>query len=430
MRVILDYQAMRSFVEVHPDSHFSIQNLPYGVFSPLKGGYPRLGVAIGEMVLDLRLLQEAGCFDGLGIASQEAISRPMLNAFMALGQTAWRETRAAIQELLMADNPRLRDNAGLRQHALLPMDQVQMHLPVEIGDYTDFYSSKSHATNVGTMFRGKEKALQPNWLQLPLAYHGRASSVVVSGTEFQRPYGQVIEDGAPEPSYRPSQEVDFELEMGFFVGPGNRLGRPVPMVEAAEHIFGLVLVNDWSLRDVQRWEYRPLGPFLSKSLATSISPWVVTLEALEPFRCPGPEQAPQPLPYLRSSEHWAFDIELEIELQSEAMDQGAIISQTNFRTMYWNMAQQLVHHTSNGCNLRTGDLLASGTISGETQDSYGSMLELAWRSKRPVRLPNGELRTFLEDGDRVTMTGWSQGDGYRVGFGEVTGKLLPAAVPG
>jgi fumarylacetoacetase len=306
------------------------------------------------------------------------------------------------------------------------MDEVVMHLPAKIGDYTDFYSSREHATNVGAMFRGAEKALQPNWLHLPVAYHGRASSVVVSGTNVRRPYGQILDDGARSPTFRPSREMDFELEMGFFVGPGNELGQTIPIAEAAGHIFGLVLVNDWSVRDVQRWEYRPLGPFLSKNLATSISPWVVTLDALEPFRCQGPEQEPEPLPYLQSEGHWAYDIQLEVHLQSKKMDGPALISRSNFRTLYWNMTQQLAHHSSSGCNMRPGDLLASGTISGPTNDSYGSMLELAWRGTRPVELPNGESRSFLEDGDRVTMTGWCQGEGHRVGFGEVTGKLLPA----
>jgi fumarylacetoacetase len=304
-----------------------------------------------------------------------------------------------------------------------------MNLPAEIGDYTDFYSSREHATNVGTMFRGREKALQPNWLHMPVAYHGRASSVVVSSTDIRRPYGQTIAPGAEEPVFETSKEMDFELEMGYFVGSGNELGRPIPIDEAANHIFGLVLVNDWSARDIQRWEYRPLGPFLAKNLATSISPWVVTLEALEPFRCPGPEQEPQPLPYLRSPREGAFDIQLEVHLQSQEMAEPAVISRSNFRYLYWNMAQQLAHHTITGCNMRPGDLLASGTISGPTPDSYGSLLELAWRGTRPITLPNGEERSFLEDGDRVTLTGWCQGDGYRVGFGEVKGEIFPAVKP-
>lgn len=420
---------MRSFVEVPAGSHFPIQNLPFGVFSNRENKEPRIGVAIGEMVLDLALLEERGFFTGRNLGGKRVFNRPALNDFMALGRPAWREARQVIQHLLRDDNPALRDDAELRPLALVPQKDVQMGLPAEIGDYTDFYSSRQHATNVGTMFRGQEKALQPNWLHMPVAYHGRASSVVVSGTDLRRPYGQTIAPGAEEPLFEPSREMDFELEVGYFVGPGNELGRSIPIDEAADHIFGLVLVNDWSARDIQRWEYRPLGPFLAKNLATSISPWVVTLEALEPFRCPGPEQDPQPLPYLHSPGEGAFDIQLEVHLESQEMTEPAVISHSNYRYLYWNMAQQLAHHTITGCNMRPGDLLASGTISGPTPDSYGSLLELAWRGTRPITLPGGQQRAFLEDGDRVTLTGWCQGDGYWVGFGEVTGSILPAAHP-
>jgi fumarylacetoacetase len=309
------------------------------------------------------------------------------------------------------------------------MADVQMLLPAAIGDYTDFYSSREHASNVGTMFRGPDKALMPNWLYLPVAYHGRASSIVVSGTDLHRPQGQLPppmgETGAA-PSLGPTRALDFELEMGFFVGPGNDLGQPIPISAAAEHIFGLVLVNDWSARDIQQWEYVPLGPFLAKNFGTSISPWVVPLAALEPFRTAGPRQEPSPLPYLQSRGDWAFDINLEASLQGTNLAGPQRLCTTNFKYLYWNMAQQLAHHTVTGCNLRPGDLLASGTISGPTPDSYGSLLELAWRGTRPLRLPNGEQRSYLEDGDRVTMTGWCQGQGYRVGFGELTGKILPA----
>jgi fumarylacetoacetase len=419
-------KVVASFLDIDRDSHFSIHNLPYGVFSPRAGGRPRVGVAIGDMVLDLSVLEQQGFFEGRILSEQRVFSQPALNAFMALGRPDWREVRATIQELLSADNPTLRDDAALRRLALVPMDQVALHLPAVVGDYTDFYSSREHASNVGTMFRGKENALQPNWLHLPVAYHGRASSVVVSGTDVRRPWGQIVPVHSTEPRLAPSQEMDFELEMGFFVGIGNALGQTIPIDEAAEHIFGMVLVNDWSARDIQRWEYRPLGPFLSKNLATSISPWVVTLEALEFFRRPGPAQDPEPLPYLQSQGNWAYDIYLEVHLQGEGMSEAAVISRSNFRYLYWNMAQQLAHHTINGCNMRPGDLLASGTISGPTADSYGSMLELAWRGTSPIQLPGGHERSYLADGDRVTLTGWCQGDGYRVGFGQVTGRLLPA----
>jgi fumarylacetoacetase len=301
-----------------------------------------------------------------------------------------------------------------------------MLLPVEIGDYTDFYSSREHATNVGTMLRGADNALQPNWLHLPVAYHGRASSVVVGGTDLHRPMGQTKPTDAPAPVFGPSKSVDFELEMGAFIGPGNALGEPIPIGAAADHLFGLVLVNDWSARDIQAWEYVPLGPFLAKNFGTSISPWVVPMAALEPFRTAGPKQDPNPLPYLRSPGDWAFDIQLEVAIQGTGMDRPHTVCRSNAKHLYWNVCQQLAHHTVNGCNLRTGDLLATGTISGPTPDSYGSMLELSWRGSKPIAFPNGETRTFLRDGDRVTMTGWCQGEGYRVGFGEVTGTLLPA----
>jgi fumarylacetoacetase len=298
---------------------------------------------------------------------------------------------------------------------------------VQIGDYTDFYSSREHATNVGTMFRGKENALMPNWLHLPVGYHGRASSIVVSGSDLHRPMGQTKADDAPAPTFGPSKVVDFELEMGFLIGPGNRLGESIPTSRAMDHIFGMVLVNDWSARDIQKWEYVPLGPFLAKNFGTSISPWVVTMDALEPFRVKGPEQNdPRPLPYLQTTQPSAYDIKLEVTLQPKESDQAARICSSNFKHLYWSMHQQLAHHTINGCNMQTGDLLASGTISGPTPDSFGSMLELAWKGTKPIDIGNGQTRTSIQDFDRITMTGWCQGNGYRVGFGDVTGRILPA----
>jgi fumarylacetoacetase len=413
----------RSFIDVSPDSHFPIRNLPYGVFRPKAGGPARVGVAIGDWVLDLAVLSAAGLLETLLLAGRSYFDRPALNAFMAAGRATWREARAAIQDLLAADTATLRDDADLRARALLPRTAVELLLPCEIGDYTDFYSSREHATNVGIMFRGRENALMPNWLHLPVAYHGRASSVVVSGTPIKRPWGQTKADDAPAPTFGASRLLDFELETGFFVGPGSELGRPVPIAQAVDHIFGLVLVNDWSARDIQKWEYQPLGPFLAKNFATTISPWVVTLEALEPFRCPGPAQEPQPQPYLQSNGPWAYDIHLEVGLQSLQMAQPQVISRSNFRYLYWNMLQQLAHHTVTGCNLRPGDLLASGTISGPTPGSRGSMLELTWRGAEPLTLASGEQRKFLQDGDTVVLTGWCQGDGYRVGFGEARGRI-------
>jgi fumarylacetoacetase len=421
---------LRSFIPVAPESHFPIQNLPYGVFRHPESQRPTIGVAIGEHILDLSAPGILALLDdplyNQAPHGGHVFDEETLNAFLAAGPATWRLARAAIRRLLSADEPTLRDNAKLRERALLPMADVEMLLPVAIGDYTDFYSSREHATNVGAMLRGPDNALMPNWLHLPVAYHGRASSIVVSGTDIRRPQGQTKADDAVAPTFGPSRSLDFELEIGFFVGPGNELGRPIPIAQAAEHIFGLVLVNDWSARDIQKWEYQPLGPFLAKNFATSISPWVVPLDALQPFRTAGPPQDPQPLPYLRSVDDWALDLHLEVHLQTAQMDRPQRICVTNFKYMYWNMAQQLAHHTVNGCNLRPGDLLASGTISGPTPDSYGSLLELAWKGTKPLLLSSGEKRTFLQDGDRVTMTGWCQGEGYRIGFGEVTGKVLAA----
>jgi fumarylacetoacetase len=410
--------ALRSFVPMAAESHFPIQNLPYGVFRH-PSGKPRIGVAIGDFVLDVAALDAAGLLDLSSAPGRRLFAGTTLNAFMAAGPAVWREARTVISQLLRADEPTLRDNMTLRASALIPTAEVEMLLPADIGDYTDFYSSREHATNVGTMLRGPENALNPNWLYLPVAYHGRASSVVVSGTDLHRPLGQSKPAGAAAPVFGPSRALDFELEMGCFVGPGNPLGEPVPAGQAAEHLFGMVLVNDWSARDIQAWEYQPLGPFLAKNFGTSVSPWVVTLQALEPFRVPGPAQQPEPFPYLRTDGNWAYDIRLEVLLQGER------VCVSNARHLYWNVCQQLAHHTVNGCNLRPGDLLATGTISGPDAGSYGSLLELTWRGTRPLTLTGG-TRTFLEDGDRVTMTGWCQGPGYRVGFGEVTGKILPA----
>ena len=423
--------ALRSFVDVAPDSHFPIQNLPFGVFKRKIGGAARVGVAIGDHVLDLAVLEERKLFDGEYLARRRPFSQSSLNLFMGLGRPAWQEARRRIQELLRHDTATLRDDEALREQALVPMSEVEMLLPAQIGDYTDFYSSRQHATNVGTMFRGKENALKENWLHLPVGYHGRASSVVVSGTEVVRPHGQLKPNDDEPPVFGASKLLDFELEMGFFVGPGNELGRPINVGEADDHIFGLVLVNDWSARDIQKWEYVPLGPFLGKSFATSVSPWVVMLEALEPFRVAGEPQTeeagnPPVLDYLKQTGDRSYDIHLEVGLQAEGMDAPATIARSNARNLYWSIEQQLAHHTVNGCNARPGDLLASGTISGEDEGSYGSMLELTWRGSKPLQLPGGGERKFLHDGDVVTMTGWAQGDGYRVGFGQVAGRVLPA----
>jgi fumarylacetoacetase len=414
---------LRSFVPVPPQSHFPIQNLPYGVCRRRGGRF--LAVAIGEHVLDLTALEGQGLLNVPSLRGRRVFDSGTLNAFMALGRTAWSEVRAAVSRLLRADEPALRDNAELRQRVLTPMAEVEMLLPADIGDYTDFYSSREHATNVGAMLRGPDKALMPNWLHLPVAYHGRASSVIVSSTPVRRPCGQSKPENSAMPIFGPSRSLDFELEMAVFVGPGNELGWPIPIAAAGDHLFGMVLLNDWSARDIQAWEYVPLGPFLAKNFATSISPWVVTMEALEPFRTAAPPQDPPPLPYLHDESRTTYDIHLEVSLQGAKMAEPQRICVSNFKHLYWTLSQQLAHHTINGCNLRPGDLLASGTISGPTPDSYGSLLELAWRGSRPLNV-GGETRTFLLDGDRITLTAWCQGDGYRVGFSTVTGEILPA----
>lgn len=417
---------LKSFIKVSPDSHFPIQNLPYGVFAPKSGGEPRVGTAIGDYVLDLSVLEEQGIFENTMLDKTKVFSSSNLNEFMSMDRIVWKQVRAVLQTILGESDPTLKENKALLESVLYKMNDVIMHMPVEIGDYTDFYSSKEHATNVGIMFRGKENALIPNWLHLPVAYHGRASSVVVSGTDIVRPKGQTKEPDADKPSFGASRRMDIELEMGFFIGSGNNLGEPVPIDKAYEHIFGMVLVNDWSARDIQTWEYVPLGPFLAKNFATSISPWVVTMEALEPFKVQGTKQDPEPLPYLQTNGKWAYDIKLDVYLQTEKLKEPFKICRSNFKYMYWNILQQLAHHTVNGCNLQTGDLLASGTISGPTPDSYGSFLELTWKGEKPIKLPGGEERKFLNDGDNVIISGYCEGDGYRVGFGKVTGKILPA----
>ena len=423
---------MTSFLDLPVDSPYGLHNLPYGVFTQA-GGSARVGVRVGNLVLDLAALESEGVLETGAEAS--VFNQPSLNAFMALGRPAWDRARAQIQDLLSVDgDATLRNDVALREAALVRLADVTMHLPAEIGDYTDFYSSRQHATNVGTMFRGAEDALMPNWLHLPVGYHGRASSVVVSGTPVVRPRGQQKPEDAP-PVFGPSRLLDIELELGFFVGPGNALGEPISMDAATDQIFGFVLVNDWSARDIQKWEYVPLGPFLGKNFATSISPWVVPSAALEPFRIPGEAQDasagnPEPLPYLRQPEPRSLDIELAVHLETAAMREAGtpaeIVSRSNAKYLYWSPEQQLVHHTVNGCNARPGDLMASGTISGETPDSYGSFLELTWRGTTPLSLSNGEERKFLADGDRVVLTGIAETSGIRVGFGEVSGQVEAA----
>ncbi|MFH1339935.1 MAG: fumarylacetoacetase [Pseudomonadota bacterium] len=412
---------LRSFIPVDPASDFPIQNLPYGVFSK-DGLAPRVGVAIGDCVLDLAVLESEGLID-LSPAF-DVFAQGSLNSFMALGPQLWSRTRARISELLRHDNPQLRDNKMLRAAALVPMADVKLHLPFAVAGYTDFYSSKEHATNVGVMFRGKDNALQPNWLHMPIAYNGRASTVVVSGTRVKRPRGQLKPPGAELPSFGPCKRLDFELEMGVVVGQPSVMGEMLTERQAEEMIFGFVLLNDWSARDIQQWEYVPLGPFQAKAFATSISPWIVTREALQPFCVPGPVQDPVPLPYLQQTQPHNYDLQLDVSLRAADMDEAARICRTNFKYMYWSSVQQLVHHASSGCAMNVGDLLGSGTISGPEKDQRGSLLEISWNGTEPVELVSGVKRTFLEDGDSLVMRGWCQGDGFRVGFGEVEGTIL------
>jgi len=415
---------LKSFIEVQADSHFPIQNLPFGVFSTYADQAPRVGVAIGDQVLDLAVLEEAGLLTPA--AGTRVFNRASLNTFIALGQTAWSATRATISSLLRHDNPLLRDDATLRSRAFCAQSEARLLLPVSIPGYTDFYSSKEHATNVGTMFRDPKNALLPNWLHIPIGYNGRASSVVVSGTPVRRPLGQIKLPDVDAPIFGPCRKLDFELETAFIVGHGNALGEPISIDAAPTHIFGMVLLNDWSARDLQQWEYVPLGPFNSKTFATSISPWIVTMEALQPFCVDSPKQEPEPLPYLRQSAKNGVDIALEVSFRPHGATQASTISRTNFKSMYWTMAQQLAHHTVSGCNTQVGDLMGSGTVSGTTPDSFGSLLELTWNGQKPLKLADDIERSFIADGDEIVMTGWCQGKGYRVGFGEVSGVVLPA----
>ena len=407
---------LKTWVSVPDDSDFSIHNLPYGVFST-PGTPPRVGVAIGDYIVDLAGMALEKWLD----CPVEVLERPVLNDFIALGKAVTRRVREQVQQHLCDDASPLKSYPQY----LVSREEATLYLPVQVGDYTDFYSSMEHATNVGKMFRDPENALLPNWKHIPVGYHGRASSITLTGTPVRRPWGQVLPKGADAPVFQPSGRLDFELEMAFVVGRDTELGEQVPVHQAEDYIFGLLLFNDWSARDIQKWEYVPLGPFLGKSFASSVSPWVVPLEALEPFRVAGPVQDPPVLPYLATEGPQNLDLELEVALQPSGGEE-TVISRSNFKHMYWNMAQQLAHHTVNGCNLRVGDLMASGTISGPTEDSYGSMLELAWAGTKPIELPDGSSRVFLQDHDTVVMRGCGLRGEVRVGFGEVRNEVLPA----
>nr|WP_298994473.1 fumarylacetoacetase [uncultured Allomuricauda sp.] len=403
-------------INIPENSDFSIHNIPFGIFST-QDRSPRAGVAIGEYILDLAALAELDVFD----FNTAVFEKDVLNDFISLGKEITSRVRKDIQYWLKDDESVL---AGKPELFVLQKD-AQMHMPVYVGDYTDFYSSIEHATNVGKMFRDPANALLPNWKHIPVGYHGRASSIVVSGEPIHRPKGQTLPKDSSTPVFGPSQRLDFELEMGFVCGKNTQMGESVSTSDAEDYIFGLVLFNDWSARDIQKWEYVPLGPFLAKNFASSISPWIVTLEALEPFRVSGPKQEPKVLSYLEYEGDKNYEINLEVGIATENNEE-TIICKSNFQYMYWNMAQQLAHHTVNGCNINVGDMMASGTISGKSEDSYGSMLELAWMGTKPLKMKDGSERKFINDGDTVTMRGYAQKGDIRVGFGEVSSKVLPA----
>lgn len=412
---------MPTWLSIPENTDFSIHNLPFGIFSTAQNPTKRVGVAIGEHILDLLEIQKAGFFNSLNLPT-EIFEKEFLNHFIGLGKATTNGVRAILQELLKSDTSPLASHVG---KVLTAQKDAQMHLPIQIGDYTDFYSSIEHATNVGIMFRDPANALLPNWKHLPVGYHGRASSIVISGTNITRPCGQTKADADALPTFRASTQVDFELEVAFVVGKETKLGEPISTKDAEDYIFGLVLFNDWSARDIQKWEYVPLGPFLGKNFGSTISAWVVPLEALEPFRVATPIQEPAVLPYLAYEGLKNYDLQLEVSIQPKEAEE-TVVSKSNFKYMYWNMVQQLAHHTVNGCNVRIGDMCASGTISGSTPDSYGSMLELAWKGTKPLKMKNGTTRTFLQDYDTVIVRGFCEKDGIRVGFGEARGTILPA----
>jgi len=416
-------------------TEFPIQNLPFGVFKRRgRPGVPRVGVAIGDRILDIAECRRAGLFEGMADRAAQSCLSPSLNDLMALGPDYWSALRLRLSRLLRTACPDIQKNSSLAEKALVPMEEAQLQVPVEIGDYTDFYASIYHAQNAGRLFR-PDNPLLPNYKHLPIAYHGRASSIVVSGTTVCRPQGQSIASSPDSPGYGPSGSLDYEMEVGFFIGPGNVLGEPVALADAESQIFGLCLVNDWSARDIQRWEYQPLGPFLGKSFATTISPWVLSIEALAPFRVPAfrrDEADPSPLPYLCSqenSERGGVDLFLEVYLQTPDMRRRGLdrhrLSRGRFRDVYWTIAQMLAHHTSNGCNLRTGDMLASGTVSGAQRESWGCLAELTQGGQQSLTLPNGETRKFLQDGDEVIFRGWCEREGFApIGFGECRGRVI------
>jgi fumarylacetoacetase len=415
----------KSWLKVPENSDFPIQNIPFGVFLT-KEDVITIGTRIGDYAIDLGALQQLNYFEGIDL-TDDMFMQDTLNDFISDGKKTWRLVRNRISDIFDINNPKLRDNKEHCDIIIFKMEDVEMQLPVLIGDYSDFYSSKEHATNVGKMFRDPENALLPNWLHIPVGYHGRSSTIIPSGIPIHRPMGQTLPNGEISPVFGPSRLVDFELETAFITTDANIMGENIPISEAEDYIFGMVLLNDWSARDIQKWEYVPLGPFLAKNFASSISPWIVTMDALEPFRTKGPVQEPTPLPYLQQKGKHAFDINLEVYIEPENTS-PTLVSKSNFKYMYWSMCQQLAHHTSNGCRVNSGDMMGSGTISGPTPDSFGSMLELTWGGKNPIKMADGSERKFINDNDTVVMKGYCQNRSIRIGFGEVSTKLLPPFV--
>ena len=411
---------MNTWIEIPKNSDFSIYNLPFGIFSTNKNS-KRVGIAIGNNIIDLLACNELDIFKDLNI-NNNVFENNFLNDFINLGKNTTNKVREIIQQQLTDESSKIKMSSVV----IIPMNEAEMHLPVKVGDYTDFYSSIEHATNIGSMFRDPSNPLLPNWRHLPVGYHGRASSIIVSGIDIFRPQGQVMPIDSDKPIFTSSKRIDFELEMGYIIGKQSSLGSSITTDDADNYIFGKVLFNDWSARDIQKWEYVPLGPFLGKSFASSISPWVVTIEALDNFRVPGPIQNPEVLDYLKFNGLKNYDINLSVSILPEKTNIETIVCKSNFKYMYWNMSQQIAHHTINGCNLNVGDMMASGTISGKSKDSYGSMLELSWGGKKNIELNDGSSRTFIEDYDSVIMRGYCEKDNIRVGFGEVKSKLLPS----
>ena len=414
--------SLKSWLEISRESDFPIQNLPFGIYST-KNKTKRVGVAIGDQILDLSQLLELGYLDSLSFC-EHCFSNEYLNRMMGHGKLEIRDLRNRISELLNVENPELSQNIEAVNTVLDLQSESEMHLPVKIGDYTDFYSSEQHAFNVGSMFRDPDNALLPNWKHIPVAYHGRSSSIIPSGQDIIRPKGQQKLDDNENPIFGASKLLDFELEMGFITFKGKPLANTISTEEADEFIFGMCLFNDWSARDIQKWEYVPLGPFLAKNFASSMSCWIVTLDALEPFRTAGPIQKPKVLPYLEYIGNKHLDIELTVAIQTENGSKK-VVANSNYKHMYWNMNQQLAHHTVNGCNVNCGDMLASGTISGPEEGSFGSMLEISWKGTKPVKMPDGSERRFIQDGDSVIFNGRAKNKDFNIGFGELISKVLP-----